>query len=42
MVLSECRHLLGRGSGVEWVAEGSGSMFLKVNDRVAGSYSFIS
>ena len=29
------------GGGVEWVAEGSGSMFLKVNDTVACSYSFI-
>ena len=29
------------GGGVEWVAEGSRSMFLKVNDTVACSYSFI-
>ena len=29
------------GEGVEWVAEGSASIFLKVNDTVAGNYSFI-
>ena len=38
---SECRHLWERGGEVEWVAEGSGSMYLKVNDTVAGIYSFI-